>query len=164
MQWFKFFVEMAPFDLRQRFRTAHILNCNIHMQRFLRKLYNICSGTIKCYSPQFVLLTSMPGIYSVEVRTHFSLEDLCESVHSNLTTTLTNACTWFPCNLLNLTSIIASAGALEQETKETFKDVMLRQAHLMKAPVNLFIAQSHLRIDSVSTQNGALPVSDSLNR
>lgn len=46
MQWFKFFVELTPYDLRIRFRTTRILNCNLHMQRFLRKLYNICSGMI----------------------------------------------------------------------------------------------------------------------
>ena len=39
---------------------------------------------------------------------------------------------------------------LEQEEREVFKDVMLRQAHLMKVPVKLAVAQSHLRIDSVS--------------
>lgn len=39
---------------------------------------------------------------------------------------------------------------LEQEDKEIFTDVMLRQAHLMKVPVNLAVAQSHLRIDSVN--------------
>ena len=44
MQWFKYFIELVPSDIRERFRTAHLMNCNQAMQRFLRKLYNICSG------------------------------------------------------------------------------------------------------------------------
>ena len=44
MQWFKFFIELTPSDLRARFSNVHILNCNLPMQRFLRKLYNICAG------------------------------------------------------------------------------------------------------------------------
>lgn len=42
------------------------------------------------------------------------------------------------------------AGTLEQEEKETFKNVMLRQVHLFKVPADLSVAQSHIRIDSVS--------------
>lgn len=46
--------------------------------------------------------------------------------------------------------IIELAGSLEQEEREEFINVMLRQAHLMKTPVNITVAQSHLRIDHVS--------------
>ena len=46
------------------------------------------------------------------------------------------------------------AGTLEQEEKETFKNVMLRQIHLVKVPADLSVAQSHIRIDSVSHFHG----------
>ncbi|KAI5118442.1 hypothetical protein M0805_000576 [Coniferiporia weirii] len=118
MQWFKFFIELTPSDLRSRFSAAHILNCNLPMQRFLRKLYNICSG-----------------IFSVDIRPKLSVTDLCNTLNCDVTSALNTAWT------------------LEQEPKEVFKDIMLRQAHLMKVPVNLAVAQSHLRIDSVKAQN-----------
>ncbi|KAL5507799.1 IRA2 [Sanghuangporus vaninii] len=118
MQWFKFFIELTPSDLRSRFKSAYILNCNLPMQRFLRKLYNICSG-----------------IFSVEIRPKLSVSELCEAVHCNVADSL------------------KTAYNLEQEEKEVFKEVMLRQAHLTKVPVNLAVAQSHLRIDSVKAQN-----------
>lgn len=46
------------------------------------------------------------------------------------------------------------AGTLEQEEKEIFKNVMLRQVHLVKVPADLSVAQSHIRIDSVSHLHG----------
>lgn len=49
MQWFKFFLETTPSDMRERFKMLHILNCNQHMAKFLRKLYNICSGIYTFY-------------------------------------------------------------------------------------------------------------------
>lgn len=46
MQWFKFGVELIPSDIRDRFRTAHILNPNILIQRHFRKLYNVGAGML----------------------------------------------------------------------------------------------------------------------
>ncbi len=85
----------------------------------------------------------------MEIKTHFSLEQLCEAVHTDLTAPLGNACKTVYSNIVG-DDHNSCIGALEQETRDSFKDVMLRQAHLPKAPVNLFVAQSHLRIDSVS--------------
>ncbi|KAH8118768.1 hypothetical protein DFH11DRAFT_1839273 [Phellopilus nigrolimitatus] len=118
MQWFKFFIELTPSDVRARLRTAHILNCNLPMQRFLRKLYNICSG-----------------IFFIEIRPKLSVAELDEALHCDVSTALHTAWT------------------LEQEEKQVFRGVMLRQAHLLRVPVNLAVAQSHLRIDSVKPQN-----------
>jgi neurofibromin 1 len=46
MQWFKFFIELLPVDVRQHFGTARLLNSNLAILRFLRKLYVICSGKL----------------------------------------------------------------------------------------------------------------------
>jgi hypothetical protein len=42
------------------------------------------------------------------------------------------------------------SGALERESKDVFRDVMLRQAHLVKIPVHVEVAQTHIRINAVS--------------
>ena len=44
LQWFKFSVEIIPRDVRERFSAVHIVNPNVLLQRYLRKLYNVCAG------------------------------------------------------------------------------------------------------------------------
>lgn len=46
IEWCKFFIDLMPSDMRARFKVAYVLNCNMTMQRFLRKLYNVCSGEL----------------------------------------------------------------------------------------------------------------------
>ena len=46
----------------------------------------------------------------------------------------------------------AFSGTLEQEDKDTFKDVMLRSAHHIKLPATFAVVRSHLRIDTVRTK------------
>ncbi|KAG8905759.1 Ras GTPase activating protein ira2 [Tulasnella sp. 403] len=44
IQWFKFFLELAPWDFIQRWSTTYILNPNTYSQKFLRKLYHLFSS------------------------------------------------------------------------------------------------------------------------
>ncbi|KAF8592239.1 hypothetical protein K439DRAFT_1626245 [Ramaria rubella] len=44
ISWCKLCLEHMPLDLRQRFDTAYILNSNPAAQKFLRKLYHVCSN------------------------------------------------------------------------------------------------------------------------
>ncbi|KAG9027475.1 Ras GTPase activating protein ira2 [Tulasnella sp. JGI-2019a] len=44
VQWFKFFLELVPEDLAQRWATAYILNPNAYAQKFFRKLYYLYNG------------------------------------------------------------------------------------------------------------------------
>ncbi|KAG8886533.1 Ras GTPase activating protein ira2 [Tulasnella sp. 331] len=44
VQWFKFFMELVPNDLGQRWATAYILNPNAYAQKFFRKLYFMYNG------------------------------------------------------------------------------------------------------------------------
>ena len=92
MQWFKFFIELAPSDLRSRFSTAYILNCNLAMQRFLRKLYNICSGPFELNDLHCPTLTIATGIFFIEIRPKLSVSELCEAVHCNVADALKTAC------------------------------------------------------------------------
>ncbi|KAG8959528.1 Ras GTPase activating protein ira2 [Tulasnella sp. 419] len=44
IQWFKFFIELAPSDLVHRWANAYILNANFYAIKFMRKLYHSFSG------------------------------------------------------------------------------------------------------------------------
>ena len=57
----------------------------------------------------------------------------------------------FDSGLIELFTESVFSGTLEQEDKDTIKDVMLRQAHHIKLLANLAVAQSHLPIDTVRT-------------
>ncbi len=46
IQWFKFFLELAPSDIINRWSSSYILNPNTFSQKFLRKLYHLFSGLI----------------------------------------------------------------------------------------------------------------------
>lgn len=46
VQWLKYCCEIIPFDVRQRFIGAHILNPNALALRYLRRVYNIFAGKI----------------------------------------------------------------------------------------------------------------------
>lgn len=94
MQWFKYFIELAPSDLRSRCGTVHILNCNLPMQRFLRKLYNICSGSFN-YTACNLLSPSnntFLGIFNVDISSKLSVADLCDTLQCNVSGALTTAC------------------------------------------------------------------------
>ncbi|KAF6748926.1 hypothetical protein DFP72DRAFT_914993 [Ephemerocybe angulata] len=67
-QWLKFCAEVVPSDIRSRFRTAHILNPNSLMHKYLRRLFNISAGTP----------------YSNEVKGYVSVRDLLEHVPGNV--------------------------------------------------------------------------------
>ncbi|KAJ2930404.1 hypothetical protein H1R20_g6694, partial [Candolleomyces eurysporus] len=64
LHWLKYCAEVLPADLRNRFRTAHILNPNYLMQKYLRRLYNVSAGTAYCS----------------ECRAYTSVEDMLEYV------------------------------------------------------------------------------------
>ncbi|KAJ3987640.1 hypothetical protein F5890DRAFT_1563214 [Lentinula detonsa] len=44
LRWLKFCAEVFPSDLRMKIARTHILNANSLMQKFLRRVYNICAG------------------------------------------------------------------------------------------------------------------------
>ncbi|KAJ4479043.1 hypothetical protein J3R30DRAFT_2708420 [Lentinula aciculospora] len=44
LRWLKFCAEVFPSDLRMKIVRTHILNPNSLMQKFLRRVYNICAG------------------------------------------------------------------------------------------------------------------------
>lgn len=44
VQWIKYYTELIPSDVRQRFMTTYILNPNALTQRYLRRMYNISAG------------------------------------------------------------------------------------------------------------------------
>lgn len=94
MQWFKFFIELTPSDLRSRFRSAYILNCNLPMQRFLRKLYNICSGLPIRFAATICAYV-LSGIFTVEIRPMLSVSELCEAVDCNIADSLKTACKYY---------------------------------------------------------------------
>ena len=45
LQWLKFAYEVIPSDIRGRFDTAHILTPNLLATKYLKRLYNLSSGT-----------------------------------------------------------------------------------------------------------------------
>ena len=93
MQWFKFFLELTPSDLRSRFLCAYILNCNWPMSRFLRKLYNICSGWWQMTSTCFVSDTLLfSGIFSVEIKPKLSVSELCAAIDCDVKYAIDTAC------------------------------------------------------------------------
>lgn len=91
------------------------------------------------------------GMFSVEIKPKLSVSELCEASCCDIRHALDTACEYIY-ELITGWFAKSSLGTFEQEDKETFKDVMLRQAHLMKVPANLSVAQTHLRIDSVRIQ------------
>ena len=152
MQWFKFFLETTPSDLRERFKILHLLNCNQHMTKLLRKLYNICSGESGSNTCHSLLSVYICQAYFIS-----------RSGPTFLLATSSLCCTWTSrkCCAKRVSGafqfptqhdLTLCLGSLEQEDKEEYKNVMLRQAHLMKSPINITVAQTHLRIDHASTK------------
>ena len=100
IEWCKYFIDLCPSDIRDRFKIAYVLNCNMIMQRFLRKLYNVCSGKrslpFKGGKTRLMLnVVSSLGIFSVELRPKFGVADLCESLERNVSVYLDTACMSF---------------------------------------------------------------------
>ncbi|KDQ64130.1 hypothetical protein JAAARDRAFT_118551 [Jaapia argillacea MUCL 33604] len=61
VQWIKYCTEVIPWDVRQRFMTAYILNPNALTQRYLRRLYNISAGSeVRAYPSVDELLGHVP--------------------------------------------------------------------------------------------------------
>ncbi|TDL29911.1 hypothetical protein BD410DRAFT_780416, partial [Rickenella mellea] len=72
IQWFKFAVELLPSDIKDRFKAFHILNANILMQRYLRKLYNVCAGLY----------------LSSDIRAYHSVKELGQRINGDIASTL----------------------------------------------------------------------------
>ncbi|CAK5277391.1 unnamed protein product [Mycena citricolor] len=85
LQYLKFCIELIPSDIRARFRTAHILNCNTLTQKYMRRLYNFAAGvplcsSIRTYSSVAELVGQVSGDITDKLRTAVALEsEACES-------------------------------------------------------------------------------------
>ena len=77
----------------------------------------------------------LQGNFSVEIRPKLSVSELCAAVSCDIHHALDTACE-FDSELVELFTESVFSGTLEQEDKDTFKDVMLRQAHHIKLLAN----------------------------
>ncbi len=82
---FKFCLEIIPSDLRELCKGIHVLHPNMQMQRFLRKVYNVCAGSVHISHPDPHEPTMSFVGWNLPVDAHVSVRDLSDHlpVHKN---------------------------------------------------------------------------------
>ncbi|KAG2060194.1 hypothetical protein BDR06DRAFT_948277 [Suillus hirtellus] len=114
-QWLTTCSQLIPIDIRRRFLTSYILNPNSLTQKYLRRMYNISSGTM----------------LSSGVRACSSIAELLQYVPQESLTALR-----YPTSL-------------EEEGITGYTEVTMRQAHEMRMPVTMEVADTHVRVTSI---------------
>jgi neurofibromin 1 len=114
-QWLTTCSQLIPIDIRRRFLTSYILNPNSLTQKYLRRMYNISSGTM----------------LSSGVRACSSVAELLQYVPQESLTALR-----YPTSL-------------EEEAIIGYTEVTMRQAHEMRMPVTMEVADTHVRVTSI---------------
>ncbi|KAG0709913.1 hypothetical protein DFH29DRAFT_1012634 [Suillus ampliporus] len=114
-QWLTTCSQLIPIDIRSRFVTSYILNPNSLTQKYLRRMYNISSGTMLASG----------------VRACSSVADLLQYVPQESLTALR-----YPTSL-------------EEEASTGYTEVTMRQAHEMRMPVTMEVAETYVRVTSI---------------
>ncbi|KAG1755407.1 hypothetical protein EDB19DRAFT_1661084 [Suillus lakei] len=114
-QWLTTCSQLIPIDIRHRFLTSYILNPNSLTQKYLRRMYNISSGTM----------------LSSGVRACSSVAELLQYVPQESLTALR-----YPTSL-------------EEEASTGYTEVTMRQAHEMRMPVTMEVAETYVRVTSI---------------
>ncbi|KAJ3936091.1 MAG: hypothetical protein NXY57DRAFT_886591 [Lentinula lateritia] len=94
LRWLKFCAEVFPSDLRMMIVRTHILNPNSLMQKFLRRVYNVCAGrptsltcTLRAWSSIAELIPHIPTsvIESSPLKYPLSLEQEQSDLFTDVT-------------------------------------------------------------------------------
>ncbi|KAG1752509.1 uncharacterized protein EDB91DRAFT_1102988 [Suillus paluster] len=114
-QWLTTCSQLIPIDIRSRFQTSYVLNPNSLTQKYLRRMYNISSGTMLASG----------------VRACSSVAELLQYVPQESLT------------------VLRYPTSLEEESSTVYTEVTMRQAHEMRIPVTMEVAETHVRVTSI---------------
>lgn len=102
-----------------------------------------------CIIAHCILIGLIGAAFSDKHDTHLSVRDLLRHLPEGTALPSLDYARTFAVSCPIVAQTHAHIVALEQEAKDEFTEVTLRQGHPMRIPVSLVIATSHLRVTTV---------------